>query len=242
MTGWFKRIVRMARTLFERIGLLFHRHARVAFSQEGEDLVIARLFDGQPTGIYVDVGAYHPTRFSNTYLLYRRGWSGVNIDATPGSMEAFRKRRPRDRNVEIAVGLERGTCDIHVFEEGAVNTLSPDLAEHRTSNEDYRLLDVVAVPVAPLAAILDDNIPSGAAVDLMTIDVEGSDLDVIKSNDWDKYRPRVVVIEILRSSITGLDSQPEIEFLAALGYDVHAKLHNSVVLLDRHRGDEGMSG
>src|SRR5215510_10661697 len=65
-------------------------YRRTSFSQQGEDLILARLFEGQRRGFYVDVGAHHPRRFSNTFLLYRRGWRGLNIDAAPGSMRLFR--------------------------------------------------------------------------------------------------------------------------------------------------------
>ena len=68
---------------------------RYSFSQEGEDLLIDRMFDGQSVGFYVDVGAHHPTRFSNTYLLYLRGWRGINIDAT---------QVPWHRSIEFVLG------------------------------------------------------------------------------------------------------------------------------------------
>jgi len=71
-------------------------HARVSFAQEAEDLVLDRMFpDGCPN-IYVDIGAHHPFRFSNTYIFYRRGWRGTNVDANPGSIHAFRGWRRRD--------------------------------------------------------------------------------------------------------------------------------------------------
>lgn len=73
-----------------------------SYSQEGEDVVLRRLFDSQPSGFYVDIGAHHPVRLSNRYYFYRCGWRGLSVDAAPGSMEMFRRLRPRD----IAVGSE----------------------------------------------------------------------------------------------------------------------------------------
>lgn len=220
------------RSLFWRIGVLFDRHAKVAFSQEGEDLLIGRLFDGQTTGFYVDVGAHHPTRFSNTYLLYRKGWSGINIDASPGSMEAFERKRPRDVNLEIAVADTHGTIELHRFAESALNTASAELANDRIADSDQPLLDVVSVAAAPLEAILDEHMPPSTTLDLMSIDVEGRDFDVIRSNNWDRYRPRVLVIEVLETTLANLATRPEIEFLSAIGYKPHSKLHNSVILRD----------
>ncbi len=76
-----------------------------SYSIEGEDRIVRSLFwEKRDTGFYVDVGAHHPFRFSNTYLFYTQGWRGINIDATPGSMRAFKKHRPRDINLEIGIG------------------------------------------------------------------------------------------------------------------------------------------
>ena len=78
-------------------------HSRRAYSQEGEDLILHRVFENQNTGFYVDVGAHHPVRFSNTYFFYLRGWSGINIDAAPGSIRKFAWKRRRDLNLEAAL-------------------------------------------------------------------------------------------------------------------------------------------
>jgi hypothetical protein len=80
---------------------------RITYSQEGEDMVLARLFEGlgRP-GFYVDIGAHHPVRFSNTFYFYRRGWHGVNVDALPGTAMLFQRMRPRDKTIECGVGVE----------------------------------------------------------------------------------------------------------------------------------------
>src|SRR5829696_7661265 len=78
-------------------------YSRKSYSQEGEDLILERIFLEQKKGFYVDVGAHHPKRFSNTFLFYKLGWFGINIDAMPGSMSAFESARPRDINLEVAI-------------------------------------------------------------------------------------------------------------------------------------------
>jgi hypothetical protein len=60
-----------------------------SYSQEGEDMVLYRTFETVKEGFYVDVGAHHPDRFSNTYKFYKQGWRGINIDAMPGGMDPF---------------------------------------------------------------------------------------------------------------------------------------------------------
>src|SRR6187431_556967 len=101
-----------------------------SYSQEGEDLILNRILEKKTCGFYVDVGAHHPKRFSNTYLFYQKGWRGINIDAMPGSMAEFRNFRPRDINIEAAVGAAK-EIPFYVFDEKALNTFDSNLAEER---------------------------------------------------------------------------------------------------------------
>lgn len=219
-----------------RSGALLAPNARLSFSQEGEDLLIGRMFDGRMDGFYVDVGALHPTRFSNTYLLYRRGWRGINIDATPGSMKAFEKLRPRDINLEVAISGEAGVRQFIQFNEPALNSLEEDLSQQRDRDTDYRILSRVEVPVRPLRDVLAQHIPAGQnVIDFMTIDTEGHDLEVLKSNDWSRFRPRVLLIEVLDASLGDVATREEVRMLLEVGYEVHAKFNNSLVLFDRTR-------
>ena len=80
-----------------------------SWSQEGEDMILHRIFGGKKSGFYVDVGAHHPKRFSNTYFFYCHGWRGINIDAMPGRMKLFNQWRPKDINLEMGVA-EKAVC------------------------------------------------------------------------------------------------------------------------------------
>ena len=79
-------------------------YKNLSYSQNGEDRILHRIFENQKSGFYVDIGAHHPFRFSNTFLFYKMGWKGINVDAMPKSMEIFKRFRPRDINLELAVG------------------------------------------------------------------------------------------------------------------------------------------
>mgnify|MGYP001334584774 CR=1 FL=1 len=85
-------------------------------------MILNRIFGNQAKGFYIDVGAHHPKRFSNTYLFYKRGWSEINIDAMPGSMKIFDKQRPRDINIEKPVSNEKKIMDFYIFNEPALNS------------------------------------------------------------------------------------------------------------------------
>lgn len=221
---------------------LLSPHARASFSQEGEDLLVARMFDTQGAGFYVDIGAHHPTRFSNTYLLYTMGWRGINIDATPGSMDAFRKLRPDDINLEIAVSSDGQPQRFYLFDEPALNSASTALSTERDEWSDYSITSTVILPTRPLRDVLSEHLPQDIdGIDLMTIDVEGHDLDVLISNDWDRFRPRVLLIEVLAAGLEDLDGREEIALLRQHGYVLYAKLVNTVVLVDA-RSNPSRSG
>ena len=92
--SWKRMVPEPVRKQIRRIqAAIMDVYAEKSWSQEGEDMILLRFFEYRRDGFYVDVGAHHPRRFSNTCALYRRGWHGINIDATPGAMQAFRRER-----------------------------------------------------------------------------------------------------------------------------------------------------
>lgn len=199
---------------------------RRCYGQDGEDLILDRLLEGQKIGFYVDVGAHHPVRFSNTYLFYRRGWRGINIDAEPGSMRMFRKHRNRDINVECGVAARSGVFPYFRFNEPALNTFDENEAKLK-DQPPYRLIERVDVRVRRLDDLLAEHLPSGQNIDFLTIDVEGKDLEVLESNDWDRFRPRFILAETLRTDILALASCPVVRLLGGKGYRPVAKAYNT---------------
>ena len=98
----------------------------LSHSQFGEDMVVRGLLPCLKNGVYVDIGVHHPIFYSNTYHFYLRGWRGLNVDATPGSMEAFHLLRPGDINVEACVSMQEGqSLEFYLFEQSAYNTADP---------------------------------------------------------------------------------------------------------------------
>jgi len=166
-----------------------------SYSQEGEDSILSRFFDGQKRGYYVDVGALHPQRFSNTYKFYKMGWTGINIDAMPGRMDIFKKLRPLDINLEIPVSDTNEKIPFYIFNEPALNTFSKAHAEEREQKDEYKIEKTVIIETKKLADILDEYLPQGQVIDFMTIDAEGFDYRILTSNNWEKYRPKVVLVE-----------------------------------------------
>jgi len=184
------------------------------------------MLEKEEAGFYVDVGAHHPVRFSNTYLFYRRGWRGINIDAQPGSMRLFRKHRPRDINIECGVAARAGTLSYFRFNEPALNTFDESEAKLKDV-APYRIIDRVEVGVRPLGDLLAEFLPAGQAIDFMTVDVEGLDAEVLGSNDWNRFRPRIVLAETLRTDILAIASCPTVRLLCEVGYKPVAKAYDT---------------
>lgn len=201
---------------------------RLSYSQEGEDLVLARILGElkSTTGFFVDIGAHHPTRYSNTYYYYRRGWRGINVDALPGTKKLFQRVRPRDVTIECGVGEQAGVLRYFSFNEPALNTFSEEEAKKK-ERPPYHIINTLQIPVVTLKQILDENLPGNTAIDFLTIDVEGFDLEVISSNDWERYRPRVVLVELLNTEIQNIETHPAAQILCRHNYRVIAKTLNT---------------
>jgi FkbM family methyltransferase len=205
----------------------------LSYSQEGEDLILARLFDPQETGFYVDVGAYSPKSLSNTYLFYTKGWRGINIDARPGSMAQFAQIRPRDINLEFAISDCPQKLTYYMFNAATLNGFSEGLSNARAKSGSARLIGTKDMLTRSLAEVLREYLPAGQRIDFLTVDVEGFDLRVLQSNDWSTFRPTLVLAEVLPSN-AARDSlrSPIAEYLAAVGYETYAKAANTLFFKD----------
>lgn len=209
----------------------FDGYALKSYSQEGEDMILRRLFEKQQTGFYVDVGAHHPMRFSNTYFFYKKGWRGINIDAMPDSMKPFEKIRPRDINIEEPVSDKKQVLTYYAFNEPALNGFSKELSEQRDGQGNYFIKFTKDIETSTLEEILDTNLPKNQEIDFLSIDVEGLDLMVLKSNNFKKYKPKVILIEILGSSLNEIEKNEISNYLKEYDYSIYAKAVNTVIFI-----------
>lgn len=169
----------------------------ISYSQFGEDLWLARRFEELPTGFYVDIGAYEPFNASNTLLLYRRGWTGINIEPNPAALARFRRFRPRDINVGVAISDIEGEAPF--IAAGSFSGL--DAPSHLWA---ARSSTRITVATRRLESVLAQHRPTGE-IDLFDIDCEGHELRVLSSNDWDRFRPGVILVEAHPGSASPLD-------------------------------------
>lgn len=208
-------------------------YAVKCYSQEGEDMILNRIFEGRKSGFYVDVGAHHPFRFSNTYFFYKRGWRGINIDAMPGSMQLFRKFRSKDINLEIPVGRTEDVLTYYSFNEPALNSFSEKISRERNGRNGHFIREEIKLKTSRLSSILDEYLTDKSEIDFLSIDVEGMDFDILKSNDWIKYKPKCILIEVLAGACSDVEASEISLFLRDFGYCVFAKTANTVFFLKR---------
>ncbi len=228
-----KIIALLPEAVIREINRRFSMDKKFFYSQEGEDVVLCRIFEFKENGFFIDIGAHHPTRFSNTYALYSRGWKGINVDATPGSMDIFRDLRPHDINLEMGVGDREGELNYFLFDEPALNTFSKERKDYLLENTKFRVINEVVVKVKTVTQILDTYLPPAQMIDFMTIDVEGLDLEILRSNDWSKYRPYIVLVEDLGESLERFSTSESYKFLNDKNYELIAKTFNTMFFRDK---------
>lgn len=163
----------------------------ISFAQNREDVLIDRVFR-KPDGFFIDVGACHPVSDSVTKHLSMIGWRGINIEPDPDMCQAHAADRPRDINLQCAVGAIAGTVVLHQLPNRFMSTTNA--AQLECIADDIRSgSKPILVPMRTLADIVAEFVQ--CEVDLLKIDAEGSEADVIVGADWTAFRPRLLVIE-----------------------------------------------
>jgi FkbM family methyltransferase len=168
-----------------------------SFSQDGEDVVLNSFYENRKKhkGFYVDIGAHHPFRFSNTQYFYKKGWRGINIEPTVHLYKTFKRHRRKDINLNIGISNSPSSLTFYEFNEPALNGFDKELSTKRDSEGKYKIINTREIKVQRLSDVLDKNLPKNKEIDFFNIDVEGLDLDVLHSNNWDKYSPNYILIE-----------------------------------------------
>jgi len=203
------------------------RYAQISFSQFGEDMAVERWVERlDPTSkIYVDVGCFHPIHCSNTLLLHKRGWKGVNIDFDGEKIELFQAYRPLDYNVTAAVSSCEGRKRIFRYEGGGVNRLGDLESAEITSAIGTEPISLSVVRTRTLDSILAEAPWPISQIGYLNIDCEGHDLEVLKGLSLDRYKPTIITIEAL----TEKEHRKTLEFLLEKGYLHRETIYRTLV-------------
>lgn len=171
---------------------------KIGYSHFGEDHIVNFILGpDRDKGLYVDIGCYHPTLFSNTYAFYKTGWRGVLVDANLFMIDLCREMRPEDICLNLAVGRSDGKATLYKFNQwGSSNTIDPDFRDHIASSQGVEVTESVEVEMRSLRSLFKEYV-GDHQIDFLNIDIENVDIDALRGNNWEKYRPTVIAIEDL---------------------------------------------
>jgi FkbM family methyltransferase len=190
------------------------------FSQDGEDRFVLEYFSNH-RGFYVDAGANHPFRISNTYLLYLNGWRGITIEPMPRLSRKHRHYRPNDRHFNVGAGSQDGTMKLYDLIPGVLTTFDEDVATAHLKGGRAVLSSKPEVPIRTIASLCRE-VQAQESIDFLNIDCEGYDLKVLEGVDWSLTKPTLVCVEtggILERYATHENSGNDIhQFLSRVGY------------------------
>lgn len=194
---------------------IFQNKYCISYSQNGEDIIL-NYYLRKKKGLYVDVGCHEPVVLNNTHLFYENGWKGINIDANPEYIEKFNLVRKRDINVCALVGNSNKTEKFYIFDPGTLSTISQK-QKRLYLKAGYKLKKVINIPCVSLSSLLEQNL-SNAKIDFFSIDTEGSEMEVLRSNNWELYRPKFVMLEVTQHKPIIKNTKPFDTFFKKIQY------------------------
>jgi len=168
------------------------------YSMHGEDLVVKEYFKNVNNGFYIDIGCYHPLQHNNTMLLYKKGWTGINVDVSDFSIKLFNFCRPKDLNLNIAVSSKNE--DVNLYYQKNLSQLST-LVKSQSKIVFQGKIKERKILSKTLTNLLDTSIYKNKKIDFLDLDIEGADFDVLKSLDFSRYQPRLISVEILSKNM-----------------------------------------
>lgn len=211
-------------------------NGRLSYAQEGEDLLLTRIIgDIGKGGFFIDIGAHHPQLFSNTYRLYQAGWRGINIDAMPGSMKAFREIRRGDINLEVPISDISEELEFHIFNYPELNTFSKEQADYWSRKESIEIVETVKLTTKTLTSILEEYVSDRKHFDLLSIDVEGLDFRIVRSIDFESYKFSYIIVEDNPLDVQAVIEGDIYRYLTGKGYRLVSKLYYSCLYIYSER-------
>ena len=208
--------------ILKALSAIFSGHVKIHTGQWAEDVLIRKLIKNVSTGIYLDIGAYHPFYHSNTAGLWLKGWQGINIDANLNTINLFNKTRPKDINIHSAI-LPKST----IGEKRTIAIMQPtkkDLSSGVSAKgtcdialgEARGFDETTEVPVNDIESLLNHHKIN--KIDYLNLDIEGCDEGVLHDFDFCKYKPTVVSVEDYTNNIDGIINSDITKHMKENGY------------------------
>ena len=200
----------------------FYKKFHTSFAKSGVDLQLFQILKQKKNGFFVDIGSHHPIIANNTFFFHLRGWRGICVDPNPEFASMYKKKRPED--IFLNVGISSQTeASLNYYklrkELSARNSFSKEYINNNNLNENVE--QIISIKIMSLTEVFSQNC-STTPIDILSVDCEGLDFDVLKSNDWNKYRPKIVCIETHDTLENDLISETA-NFMNQAGYTIKGK-------------------
>ena len=210
----------------------FKKVNRFSYSQFGEDRILNEIIKkNHVDGFYVDVGCFHPKKHSNTYILHKRGWSGINIDVEKDKIDVFNLTRRNDDNILIAVSTNNAKKTVYKFDKFSVTTKTSEKDSLKCNDE---IKDSYSIDSMSLNEIVKNSKFNGKEIDLLNIDIEGNDLDALKSLDIVKHNPKIIIIESHCVEINDIINSPIYLYLSKNNYFLRSWCFYSLIFVKKN--------
>ena len=170
-----------------------YKYKKISYSFNAVDLIIDYIFKNKNNGFYLDVGSQHPISNNNTYLLFKRGWSGINIDLDKKNIDLFNTARPNDINLNLAISSDVAEKKLYFYhDKSPINTLDKVVSDFQTAT----VKEIKRIKTTTLNIALQ-NLEFNNKIDYMNLDVEGHEMDIFKAFDLSLYKPSIISVEFL---------------------------------------------
>ena len=196
-----------------------------SYSQDNEDLFLVNYFQKREKGFYVDLGCHHPKRFSNTYLLYKKGWSGINIDFNKLTIFLFNFFRLRDQNINAVISISDDPIIFFEFYESALNGILSQERVSELKKLGFKVKRKKTIRPITIQEVIEKYSLSKRHIDFLKIDVEGLDFEIIKNVELNKLDIELLMIE--KSSKK--ENENIIKYLRIYSYDIIYKTQRNFI-------------
>jgi len=233
--------------MIKNIGLLIKNFTekKISYSYGGIDSLIVKIFKNKKNGFYVDLGCGNPIKNNNTYQLHKLfNWSGINIDLDKDNIKLFEISRPSDENIAAAVSDSFKETNLFFYHpKSSLNTISKTNAEYQKAKVSKSL----KINTITLNSILEKSKFNTSEIDFLSLDVEGSELPILKSFDFNKFNSKVIVVEYLDLSLPALEiknlkieniiNSELYQFMTSNNYSLANVLHSDLVFINNNFRD-----
>jgi FkbM family methyltransferase len=210
------------------------RDYKKSYAQSGEDIIVDFIFSTldikDPT--YLDIGSNDPIHLNNTYLFYKKGCNGVNIEPNPFIFKRLLKKRGRDVNLNVGLAAENAIKDFYIMTSKTLNTFSRETAERYECYPNQKIEEKISIEVVNVNDVISSCFRFKP--NFISLDVEGLEMEILESFDFKKYRPEVFCIETL--TYTEDNSEEKIteiiNFMEQIDYIVHSDTYINTIFVD----------